>query len=46
MEAKAALRASGLPNLSNRSARGGSAVAAAAVNALLYGDPLPLGDMA
>jgi precorrin-8X/cobalt-precorrin-8 methylmutase len=46
VEAKAALRASGLPNLSNRSARGGSAVAAAAVNALLYGDPLPLGDMA
>lgn len=39
-EAKAALRASGLPNLSNRSARGGSAIAAAAVNALLYGDPL------
>jgi precorrin-8X/cobalt-precorrin-8 methylmutase len=41
VEAKAALRASGLPQLSNRSARGGSAVAAAAVNALLYGDPLP-----
>jgi precorrin-8X/cobalt-precorrin-8 methylmutase len=40
VEAKAALRASGLPHLSNRSARGGSAVAAAAVNALLYGDPL------
>ena len=40
VEAKAALRASGLPQLSNRSARGGSAVAAAAVNALLYGDPL------
>jgi precorrin-8X/cobalt-precorrin-8 methylmutase len=39
-EAKAALRASGLPQLSNVSARGGSAVAAAAVNALLYGDPL------
>ena len=39
-EAKAALRATGLPQLSNRSARGGSAVAAAAVNALLYGDPL------
>jgi precorrin-8X/cobalt-precorrin-8 methylmutase len=39
-EAKAALRASGLPALSNRSARGGSAIAAASVNALLYGDPL------
>jgi precorrin-8X/cobalt-precorrin-8 methylmutase len=37
---KAALRVSGLPQLSNVSARGGSAVAAAAVNALLYGDPL------
>lgn len=35
-EAKAALRASGLPALSNRSAKGGAAVAAAAVNALLY----------
>ncbi|HEY2674240.1 MAG TPA: precorrin-8X methylmutase [Rugosimonospora sp.] len=40
-EAKAALRATGLPSLTNRSARGGSAIAAAAVNALLYGDPLP-----
>ena len=40
VEAKAALRATGLPQLSNRSARGGSAVAAAAVNALRYGDPL------
>jgi precorrin-8X/cobalt-precorrin-8 methylmutase len=40
-ESKAALRASGLPQLSNRSAKGGAAVAAAAVNALLYGDPLP-----
>lgn len=39
-EAKAALRGTGLPQLSNVSARGGSAVAAAAVNALLYGDPL------
>lgn len=38
--AKAALRRSGLPQLSNVSARGGSAVAAAAVNALRYGDPL------
>jgi precorrin-8X/cobalt-precorrin-8 methylmutase len=35
-ESKAALRASGLPAVSNRSAKGGSAVAAAAVNALLY----------
>lgn len=39
-EAKAALRATTLPQLSNRSARGGAAVAASAVNALLYGDPL------
>ena len=36
VEAKAALRASGLPQLSNVSEKGGSAVAAAAVNALLY----------
>ncbi|MGH3913288.1 MAG: precorrin-8X methylmutase [Pseudonocardiaceae bacterium] len=36
--AKAALRDSGLPALSNRSAKGGAAVAAAAVNALLYLD--------
>jgi precorrin-8X/cobalt-precorrin-8 methylmutase len=41
VEAKEALRRRGLPALSNRSARGGSAVAAAAVNALLYGNPLP-----
>jgi precorrin-8X/cobalt-precorrin-8 methylmutase len=34
--AKAALRASGLPSVSNRSERGGAASAAAAVNALLY----------
>ena len=34
--AKAALRAAGLPALSNRSERGGAAAAAAAVNALLY----------
>ncbi len=34
--AKRALRASGLPQLSNRSEKGGSAVAAATVNALLY----------
>ncbi len=35
-EAKAALAASGLPCLTNSGERGGSAVAAAAVNALLY----------
>lgn len=35
-EAKEALRASGIPQLSNVSEKGGSAVAAAAVNALLY----------
>jgi precorrin-8X/cobalt-precorrin-8 methylmutase len=35
-EAKEALRASGLPQLSNVSEKGGPAVAAAAVNALLY----------
>ena len=35
-ESKAALRESGLPALSNVSAKGGSAVAAAALNALLY----------
>jgi precorrin-8X/cobalt-precorrin-8 methylmutase len=40
VQAKAALRAAGLPQLSNRSPKGGAAVAAAAVNALLYGDPL------
>ena len=34
-EAKDALRASGLPSLSNRSEKGGAAVAAAAFNALL-----------
>ncbi|WP_460498729.1 precorrin-8X methylmutase [Glycomyces tarimensis] len=38
-ESKAALRASGLPAVSNRSELGGSAVAAAAVNALLYSAP-------
>lgn len=37
-ESKAALRASGLPALSNVSEKGGSAVAAAAVNALLYAE--------
>jgi precorrin-8X/cobalt-precorrin-8 methylmutase len=36
--AKAELRASGLPAVSNRSERGGAAVAAAAVNALLYAE--------
>jgi precorrin-8X/cobalt-precorrin-8 methylmutase len=36
--AKAALRASGLPAVSNRTERGGAAVAAATVNALLYTD--------
>ncbi len=35
-ESKAALRASGLPQVSNISEKGGSAVAAAALNALLY----------
>lgn len=39
VEAKAALRESGLPAVTNRSAKGGSAVAAAAVNALLYVEP-------
>lgn len=37
-ETKAALRASGLPAISNRTEKGGSAVAAAALNALLYSD--------
>ena len=37
-EAKAALAASRLPHLTNRGPKGGSAVAAAAVNALLYPD--------
>jgi precorrin-8X/cobalt-precorrin-8 methylmutase len=40
VEAKADLRATAVPQVSNRSARGGAAVAAAAVNALRYGDPL------
>jgi precorrin-8X/cobalt-precorrin-8 methylmutase len=35
-ESKQALRDSGLPALTNRSEKGGAAVAAAAVNALLY----------
>ncbi|RJK92766.1 precorrin-8X methylmutase [Vallicoccus soli] len=37
-ESKAALRASGLPAVSNASEKGGSAVAAAALNALLYAE--------
>jgi precorrin-8X/cobalt-precorrin-8 methylmutase len=36
VEAKAALRGSGLPAVSNRGRKGGSAVAVAALNALLY----------
>jgi len=40
-ESKAALRASRLPSLSNVSAKGGSAVAAAAINALRYVEELP-----
>jgi precorrin-8X/cobalt-precorrin-8 methylmutase len=36
VEAKAALRASGLPQVSNHSRKGGSGPAAAALNALLY----------
>jgi precorrin-8X/cobalt-precorrin-8 methylmutase len=39
VESKAALRASGLPAVSNVSEKGGSAVAAAALNALLYAGP-------
>ncbi len=35
-EAKAALADSGLPSVTNRGERGGSAVAVAAVNALIY----------
>lgn len=38
VESKAALRDSGLPSVSNRSEKGGSAMAAAAVNALLYAE--------
>ncbi|MFC4030491.1 precorrin-8X methylmutase [Streptomyces polygonati] len=44
-ESKARLRASGLPAVSNVSEKGGSAVAAAALNALLY-VPHPLPDPA
>lgn len=39
-ESKAALRDSGLPSVSNVSQKGGSAVAAAALNALLYTAPV------
>jgi precorrin-8X/cobalt-precorrin-8 methylmutase len=40
-DAKAALAASGLPCLTNRGERGGSAMAVSAVNALLYADAGP-----
>jgi precorrin-8X/cobalt-precorrin-8 methylmutase len=40
VEAKRALRESGLPSVSNHTEKGGSAVAAATVNALLYGSPI------
>lgn len=40
VEAKQALRESGLPSVSNHTEKGGSAVAAATVNALLYGSPI------
>jgi precorrin-8X/cobalt-precorrin-8 methylmutase len=40
VEAKQALRDSGLPAVTNKGEKGGAAVAAAALNALLYGDPL------
>ena len=40
-EAKAALRASGWPALTNQSDKGGAAVAAAALNALLYLEEAP-----
>ena len=39
-ESKHALRESGLPCVTNRTEKGGSAVAAATVNALLYGSPI------
>jgi precorrin-8X/cobalt-precorrin-8 methylmutase len=45
-ESKVALRGSGLPAVSNVSAKGGAGVAAAIVNALLYGDPLAASDSA
>ena len=40
-ESKQALRDSGLPAVSNLSEKGGSAVASAALNALLYAEPSP-----
>jgi precorrin-8X/cobalt-precorrin-8 methylmutase len=40
VEAKQALRDSGLPAVTNISEKGGAAVAVAALNALIYGDPL------
>ncbi|MFF4874569.1 precorrin-8X methylmutase [Micromonospora sp. NPDC000668] len=40
-ESKVALRASGLPGVSNVGEKGGSAVAAAALNALLYVEEMP-----
>jgi precorrin-8X/cobalt-precorrin-8 methylmutase len=39
VESKSALRESGLPAISNLSEKGGSAVASAAINALLYATP-------
>jgi precorrin-8X/cobalt-precorrin-8 methylmutase len=42
VESKSALRESGLPSVSNVSEKGGSAVAAAALNALLYTRASPL----
>lgn len=41
VEAKQALRDSGLPSVTNRSEKGGAAVAAAALNALLYREETP-----
>ncbi len=45
VEAKLALRDSGLPGLSNRSEKGGTPVAAAAVNALLYVENLSVDNL-
>jgi precorrin-8X/cobalt-precorrin-8 methylmutase len=44
-ESKAALREAGLPAVSNVSGKGGSAVAAAALNALIYEDLVKEGDL-
>lgn len=41
VEAKQALRVSGLPSVTNHSEKGGAAVAAAALNALLYQEETP-----